>query len=104
MVQRFLLMRGSCPSFDTFRGVVVAKWEQKPGPARAPSRPWFGSRMFSRRTTSPVLSEPLARRALVVGVSRAPGSPTDTTERFLLARERASQFHPGQRPTNAATR
>ena len=29
----------------------------------------------SRRTTSPVLSEPLARRALVVGVSRAPGSP-----------------------------
>src|SRR2546426_2537796 len=75
MVQRFLLMRGSCPCFVTFRGVVGAKWEQKPGPARAPSRPWFGSRMFSRRTTSPVLSEPLARRALVVGVSRAPGSP-----------------------------
>ena len=29
----------------------------------------------SRQTTSPVRSKPLARRALVVGVSRAPGSP-----------------------------
>src|SRR5438093_13740334 len=86
MVQRFLLMRGSCPCFVIFRGVVGAKWEQKPGPARAPSRPWFGSRM-SRHGRRHPYSRSHWRVGPWLWVSAGRRGLTDATERFLLARE-----------------
>src|SRR5438132_2524865 len=75
MVQRFLLMLGSCPCFVIFRGVCGSKMGAERWPCPGTVTPVVRVTNVSRRTTSAVLSKPLARRALVVGVSRAPGSP-----------------------------
>jgi len=61
--------------FRHISGCCGSKMEQKRWPCPGTVTPVVRVANVSRRTTSPVLSEPLARRALVMGVSRAPGSP-----------------------------